>query len=50
VRVLEHAIHVAGRVFVEGAYTHAFNLETLASVPFAMQTLVTKQRKRIMKI
>ena len=37
-----HIIHVAERVSVEGASTPFVNLETLASVRFAMPTEVTK--------
>jgi hypothetical protein len=41
----KNTIHVAGRVFVEGAFIPSV-IQALGSVPFAIQTGVAKRLKR----
>ena len=42
-------IHVAGRIFVKGAFTPSVWLETTASVHFAIPTELTKQIETLLK-
>jgi hypothetical protein len=48
-RVWSNIIHVAGRPFVKDACSPSVKLEMMISVHFAMQTEITKQKKRRLK-
>jgi hypothetical protein len=48
-RIWSNIFHVAGRAFVEGAYTPVISPETI-SVRFAIPTEITKQMKRMLEI
>jgi hypothetical protein len=47
-RLWKNIIHVAGREFVEVAFTPSVSLETMRSVPFVIPT-VTTQRKSVFR-
>jgi hypothetical protein len=48
-RLRNHIMHVAERLFVEGAFTHSVNLVTTTSVRFAIPTEITKQIETLVR-